>query len=136
MSRVIICVSKSKMISLTISIAATLQGRRGPPSLIYVDIEFYNETNEELTKGCVPICFGCVSFKDKSPDLPGLFVRASRLNPYVSVIPIYFTCSGSFPFLSLTSASYSCRENHSWILTPCYDERIPGLRGRCQSTTP
>ncbi|KAN0083860.1 hypothetical protein V8E54_002948, partial [Elaphomyces granulatus] len=60
-------------------------------------IEFYNETNEELTKGCVAICF---AFKDKSPGLPGLFVRASRLNPYVSVIPIsYFTCFGSFPLL-------------------------------------
>jgi len=109
----------------TISVAATLQGPLWTtiPDLrilgdIHLDIEFYNESNEELTKGCVAICFGCISFRDKSPGSPGLFVRASRLNPYVSVIPIaisYLTCPGSFPLLRHLIAA---RENHSWIPTP------------------
>jgi len=61
------------------------------------------------------ICFGCISFKDKSPDLPALFVRASRLNPFVSFVPIsHFTCPVSFPLLRHLIA----RENHTWIRIP------------------
>jgi hypothetical protein len=109
MSRVIICVSKSKMISLQkfhhLHCCNFAPWTTIPDLRILGDIplyiEFYNETNEELTKGCVAICFGCVSFKDKSPSLPGLFVRASRLNPYVCLCypHSYFTCPGSFPLL-------------------------------------
>ena len=70
MSRVIICVSKSKMISLQ-KFHHLHCCNFAPPWTTIPDlrilgdiplyIEFYNETNEELTKGCLAICFGCVS---------------------------------------------------------------------------
>ncbi|KAN0069257.1 hypothetical protein V8E54_012886 [Elaphomyces granulatus] len=80
---------------LSISILATLQG---PPwstvpdlkiiSDIPLEIEFYNEAGEELTKESVAICFGTISFQDRSPGLPRLSVKASRLNPYISNITV------------------------------------------------
>ncbi|KAN0067609.1 hypothetical protein V8E54_014174 [Elaphomyces granulatus] len=73
MSRVIICVSKSEVISLQKFLHLHCCNFAPPwttiPDLrilgdIPLYIEFYNETNEEPTKGCLAICF---SFKDKSP---------------------------------------------------------------------
>ena len=53
-------------------------------------------------KGCVAICFSCVSFKDKSPGLRGyLCERPVRL-----CYPHFLLYVSRF--LSLTSASYSC----------------------------
>ncbi|KAN0066770.1 hypothetical protein V8E54_015160 [Elaphomyces granulatus] len=76
----------------SISIPATLQG---PPwstvpdlkiiSDIPLEIEFYNEAGEELTKGSVAICFGTISFQDRSPSLPRLSVKASRLSSHAFV---------------------------------------------------
>ncbi|KAN0072854.1 hypothetical protein V8E54_008968 [Elaphomyces granulatus] len=72
----------------SISIAATLQGPPWTtiPDLriigdIPIEIEFYNEASDEFLKGSVAICFGCICFRDRTPGIPGLFVKASKLNP-------------------------------------------------------
>jgi hypothetical protein len=72
---------------------------RGPPCStipnlqvigdISLEIEYYNESDEVLIKGSVAVCFGCLCFKDQSPVIPMLSVRASKLSPYVfSTIPV------------------------------------------------
>ncbi|OXV09409.1 hypothetical protein Egran_02828 [Elaphomyces granulatus] len=75
-------------VSCLVPVPATLQG---PPwstvpdlkiiSDIPLEIQFYNEAGEELTNGSVAICFGMISFQDRSPGLPRLSVKASRVNP-------------------------------------------------------
>ncbi|KAN0069961.1 hypothetical protein V8E54_012267 [Elaphomyces granulatus] len=72
----------------TVLIPATLQGPAWTsiPDLqiisdIPLEIDFYNESDEILTKGSVAVCFGCVCFKDQSPAILKLSVRASRLSP-------------------------------------------------------
>jgi hypothetical protein len=56
---------------------------------IPLDIEFYNEASDELTKGAVAICFGCISFRDRTP---GALRKA-----YVSIITFSYPTYLSFP---------------------------------------
>ncbi|KAN0069957.1 hypothetical protein V8E54_012263 [Elaphomyces granulatus] len=90
---------------------------------IPLEIEFYNESDELLTKGAVAICFGCVCFKDRSPAIPMLAVRASRLNLYVfSTSPISYSTYPDSPGFALAAPASS--------VTPrkrCLDKVLPTL---------
>jgi hypothetical protein len=96
----------------TVLIPATLQGPAWTsiPDLqiisdIPLEIDFYNESDEILTKGSVAVCFGCVCFKDQSPAILKLSVRASRLSPYVfSTIPVPYPAYPD-PFFPLPKAA-------------------------------
>lgn len=125
----------------SVVIPATLQGPpfRTIPNLqvvgdIPLEIEFYNESDEVLSKGSVAVCFGCICFKDQSPAVPMLSVRASKLSPYVfSPIPVPYPAAypdptPSFRFLKLPGRpSARILRRHS----TSNDECLPGFRRRC-----
>jgi len=46
------------------------------PRFTPLEIELYNEASDEFLKG------SAICFRDRTPGIPGLFVKASKLNPY------------------------------------------------------
>jgi len=54
---------------------------------ILLEVEFYNEANDEFLKGSVAICFAFICFRYRTHGIPELFVKASKLNAYVYINP-------------------------------------------------
>jgi len=94
-------------------------------------LEFYNESDEVLTKDSVAVCFGCVCFKDQSPAIPKLSVRASKLSPcpgnplldsYVDTL--HPMMNAFLDFVGVVNRQLPRRDDHRFV---CLHD---GLRGK------